>query len=71
MAYTHKPGHGSLFRHDKKTKDTQPDYKGAITLLDGSTVQIAGWVSQKADGSKYLALKAGEVLPPQSSPDAS
>jgi hypothetical protein len=65
MSFQHKPGHGSLFRNDKKSKDVQPDYKGSLCLPDGSTVQIAGWISTKADGSKYLALKANTALPPQ------
>lgn len=62
MTFTPKPGHGSLFRNDKKSKDIQPDYKGSLCLPDGSTVQIAGWIKQGAKG-KYLALKANEPLP--------
>lgn len=68
MGFTAKPGHGSLFKNDKKAKDIQPDYKGSLTLPDGSTMQLAGWVSQGASG-KYLALKVSTVLPPASAPD--
>jgi len=63
MTFKPRPGHGSLFRNDRKEKDVQPDYKGSLCLADGSTVQIAGWVTQGANG-KYLALKVGNVLPP-------
>ncbi len=68
MTFTPKPGHGSLFENDKKSKDIQPDYKGSICLPDGSTVQIAGWVSQGANG-KYLALKVSNTLPARGEPD--
>ena len=68
MTYTPKPGTGSLFRNDKKSKDIQPDYKGSLCLPDGSTVQIAGWIKQGQNG-KFLALKASTTLPPQGDPD--
>lgn len=29
MTYAPKPGMGALFKNDRKTKDIQPDYKGA------------------------------------------
>jgi len=68
MSYSPKPSTGALFKNDRKSKDHQPDYKGTITLADGSTLQIAGWVSQGANG-KYLALKLNPPLPPQGTPD--
>lgn len=68
MSYTPKPGTGSLFKNDRKSKDIQPDYKGSICLPDGSTLQLAGWISQGATG-KYLALKLSTALPPQGEPD--
>lgn len=68
MGFTPKPSTGSLFKNDRKSKDHQPDYKGTITLADGSTLQIAGWVSQGANG-KYLSLKLSTQLPPQGEPD--
>lgn len=68
MTYTPKPGTGSLFKNDKKAKDIQPDYKGTLTLPDGSTMQLAGWVSQGANG-KYLALKVNAFLPARADPE--
>lgn len=68
MSYVAKPGHGAIFKNDKKTKDVQPDYKGSLTLADGSTVQLGGWISQGKTG-KYLSLKIGNALPPASDPD--
>lgn len=69
MTFSPKPGHGALFKNDRKTKDIQPDYKGSLCLPDGSTVQLGGWITQGANG-KYLSLKASTALPPTSDPDA-
>jgi hypothetical protein len=68
VTFTPKPGHGSLFKNERKAKDIQPDYKGSLCLPDGSTLQLAGWVTQGANG-KYLALKVGTVLPARGDPD--
>jgi hypothetical protein len=65
MTFAPKPGLGSLFRNDKKSKDIQPDYKGSLCLEDGSTVQLAGWIKEGRNG-KYLSLKSGSILPPTS-----
>lgn len=69
MTYTPKPGTGSLFKNDRKSKDHQPDYKGSICLPDGSTIQLGGWISQGATG-KYLSLKPSQPLPAQGDPEA-
>lgn len=68
MSYTQKPGNGALFKNDKKSKDHQPDYKGSLTLPDGTTMQLGGWVSQGANG-KYLSLKVSAFLPPRADPE--
>jgi hypothetical protein len=68
MTFTQKPGTGSLFKNDRKSKDAQPDYKGSLTLPDGSTMQLGGWITQGANG-KYLSLKISAALPPRSEPD--
>lgn len=71
MTYTAKPGTGALFRNDKKDAEhpTRPDYNGTLTLPDGSTLKLGGWVTQGANG-KYLSLKVGAMLPPVGDPDA-
>jgi hypothetical protein len=63
LTYVPHPSTGSLFKNDRKTKDHQPDYKGVLCLADGSTLQLAGWVTQGASG-KYLSLKLSTQLPP-------
>lgn len=68
MSYTPKPSMGALFKNDKKTKDIQPDYKGSLTLPDGTTMQLGGWITQGANG-KYLSLKVSAFLPPKGEPE--
>lgn len=67
MSYAQKPGTGSLFKNERKSKDIQPDYKGSLTLPDGTTMQLGGWISQGQNG-KYLSLKVSAFLPPVGDP---
>jgi hypothetical protein len=34
MAYTMKPGQGSLFKNDRKESNNHPDYKGSVVGPD-------------------------------------
>ena len=53
MAYEHKPNTGSIFKNDKKEKDTHADYKGSA-LIDGVDYWISCWINETKDGQKYL-----------------
>jgi uncharacterized protein (DUF736 family) len=68
MTYTQAPSTGVLFKNDRKTKDNHPDWKGSLTLPDGSTMQLGGWISQRQDGQKYMQLKVSAVLPARGDP---
>jgi hypothetical protein len=70
MTFAPTPGVGALFRNDKKdaAHPQRPDYNGSLTLPDGSTVKLAGWVKE-AEKGKYLSLTASAHLPPVSKPD--
>lgn len=49
---------GSLKRNDKGGIETRPDYRGKITLQDGSEFWVSGWInSDKETGEKYMSLK--------------
>lgn len=60
MAYTKQEGDVSLFAN-KKTKDTQPDFKGTV-LLGGKEIEIALWKRKTREGKEYLS---GKVSQPQ------
>lgn len=82
MAYTQKPGDGSLFINKKKTKDNHPDRTGSALIhcpqcSHNFTVQIAGWGKEKQDGEKWLSMQIkakedpGAYHGPKSQPDPS
>lgn len=48
-----------LFKN-KKTKDSQPDYKGGIELPDGTQYDIAAWVKKDKNGNDYFSLKVSQ-----------
>lgn len=50
---------GAIFKNDKKTKETHPDYKGTINV-DGQDKEIALWVKQSAKGTTYFSVKISE-----------
>ena len=45
---------GSIFKNDKKTKDTQPDYKGKVNV-DGKELEIALWLKTSKAGTTYFS----------------
>jgi hypothetical protein len=54
MAYTPKPGSFSLFKNDRKEKETHPDYKGDGLALDGTPVWVSAWIKEGANG-KFMS----------------
>jgi len=62
MAYEHKQNSGSLFKNDKKQKDTDPNAKGDGVIVcpncqHATDVWISAWTNRAKDGSAYQALK--------------
>lgn len=53
--YEVKDGEGSLFKNDKKAKETDPDYNGSARL-DGTDYSINGWKKAAKSGVNYLKL---------------
>jgi hypothetical protein len=52
---------GTLFREEKKTKLTSPDYKGQATLdcphcARTIEVRLSGWLKTARTGVKFLSL---------------
>lgn len=70
MSYTHKPGNGAIFKNEKKTADTHPDYQGSATLETGEIVELAVWVKTAKTGKKFfsLSIKPAKVEPAPAAP---
>jgi hypothetical protein len=65
MAYEPKPGSFSLFKNDRKEKDTHPDYTGNGVLPDGTAAWINAWLKE-ANGKKFFSI---QIKPKEQRPD--
>ncbi len=63
MAYDQREGDFALFRNDRKTKESQPDWKGK-GLWQGQQVELAGWEKDKGRGV-FITGKFSEPRQPQ------
>jgi uncharacterized protein (DUF736 family) len=54
--YQPKDMTGSLFRNDRKERDTHPDYKGSA-LINGVDHWLDAWINEDRNGNKYMSLK--------------
>ena len=52
--FEHKENTGSIFKNNRKEKDTHPDYKGQINV-NGKLLDIALWVKEGSKGSFFSA----------------
>jgi len=50
-------GRGVLFKNDDKAEPKQPDYRGSITLLDGTECWLDAWINESKQRRKFLSLK--------------
>ncbi|RLA00261.1 MAG: hypothetical protein DRQ47_09740 [Gammaproteobacteria bacterium] len=47
---------GVLFRNDRKTKESQPDYRGNCEIK-GDEYWVSGWIkTPRAGGDKFMSL---------------
>lgn len=56
MAYELKDGQGSLFKNERKEKDTHPTHKGEIKI-DGKVYWLSAWVKEGKKG-RFFSLSA-------------
>ena len=66
-----KNNSGAIFKNDKKTAETHPDYKGKVNV-NGADMEVALWVKESKAGMKYFSATFQEpyVKPPVLSPPA-
>ena len=62
MAYTPKEGSGSLFKNNRKTSETHPDYTGSI-MLNGKEHWLSAWVKEGKSG-KFFSVSLGKPKEP-------
>jgi hypothetical protein len=55
MAYVPKEGSGSLFKNDRKTTETHPDYSGSI-MVNGKEHWLSAWVKEGQKGKFFSVL---------------
>jgi hypothetical protein len=51
-----KPDSGSIFKNDKREKDSQPNGKGQC-LIGGVEYWVSAWTNDNPKGGKYQQLK--------------
>lgn len=54
-----KVNSGAIFRNDKKTKETQPDYRGRVNV-EGKELEISLWLKESKAGLKYFSAAFSE-----------
>ena len=67
MAFQLKEDYGSLWKNDRKEKETQPDYTGKINI-GGTVMRLGAWKNTTNDGKTYLSIKLSEVQEQKSPP---
>lgn len=55
--YEKKPGDISIFRNDRKEKETHPDYRGVGLGVDGQKIKVALWLKKDRNGNTFMAGK--------------
>jgi hypothetical protein len=56
MGYEMKDNSGSLFKNDKREKDTHAHARGSA-LIDGVDYFVDAWTNTDKNGNKYQSLK--------------
>ena len=46
---------GALYKNDKKTKESQPDYRGTAEV-NGQKYFVSSWIKTSKAGNKFMSL---------------
>lgn len=57
--YEMKDNTFSLFKNEKKEKDTHPDYNGDI-MVNGKKLRLSAWINETKAGKKYMKGSVSE-----------
>ena len=57
--YIQKENRGSLFKNDRKSTPTQPDYKGDINV-GGILYWLSAWIEESKSATKYMSISVQE-----------
>jgi len=68
--YTPKDNSGSIFKNDRKEKDTHPDGKGSC-VIDGVEYWVSSWNKTSAKGVQFRSLSFQRKEQPASIPQQS
>lgn len=64
---------GVMFKNDRKTKETQPGWKGTVNI-GGQEYWVSGWVNEikggPRRGEKMISMQLQEKEPQHSTPQA-
>jgi hypothetical protein len=55
MAYEQRDLSGSLFKNDKREKDTHPNLTGTV-MIGGVEYWASGWTKERSNGDKWISL---------------
>lgn len=55
MAYEQKDMSGSIFRNNRKEKDTHPDLSGTA-MIDGKEYWVSGWKKKDRNGDTFVSM---------------
>lgn len=64
MAEYSNENRGALFKNEKKTQETHPEYTGSINV-NGTDYWLSGWIKEGKNGGKFFSLS---VRPKQEAP---
>lgn len=62
MAYEQRDNSGSVFKNNRRERETQANLTGSA-LIDGKEYWVNAWTKTKADGEKWISLSFNPKQP--------